>query len=232
MAEGNTHGETTIEYFFQDCVQEVATTGIRGMTKILAAPSLSRAFSMSGRSVPQRAVNQDVLLTLVSSSGKTKFDRGPRTLDFRTHYMGSVHEPERLLEHARRQLAAVDYDTLVGTGLSGAIAVTELARQLEKWYLVVRKPNDSSHSNLPVEGRLGERWLFVDDLIETGATARWVREKVTEVAKGANFRTEMVGAFLYADVWNSEAFYGPNSELMQSAFAQHWTDTELGMSGK
>jgi adenine/guanine phosphoribosyltransferase-like PRPP-binding protein len=83
-------------------------------------------------------------------------------------------------------------DTFVGTGLSGALVVPTLARALGRHWAIVRK-QDGSHSSRTVEGAIGERWLFIDDFIEGGATLRRVREAVTLYAPG----TEWVGSFEY-----------------------------------
>lgn len=55
-------------------------------------------------------------------------------------YLRVVHKPDRLLELANQYLSNVDYDTLVGTGLSGTIAATTLARLLDKNYLSCGSP--------------------------------------------------------------------------------------------
>lgn len=124
----------------------------------------------------------------------------PRVLDLMCGYMEAVHDPKRLLERATELiLDDLEFDTIVGTGLSGTIAATELARKLDKNYLIVRKDNDGSHSSLPVEGRLGKSWLFVDDTTASGRTFCRVWDKVTNISREKSFDTEFVGTFLYAD---------------------------------
>lgn len=131
-------------------------------------------------------------------------------LDCTIGYMSVAHNPGLLLEIAETHLRDADYDTLVGTGLSGTIAVTELARKLGKKYLVVRKPNDGTHSHLPAEGHLGKRWVFVDDLVGTGRTISRCWDVVHKLAYDQGFTTEFVGAFLYSDRW----FFGADSRMM------------------
>jgi len=121
-------------------------------------------------------------------------------LDFTDSYMSTVHDPDTLLYRAKHYLSGVEYDTLVGTGLSGTIAVTELARKLGKHYLIVRKPNDGTHSYYPVEGRLGKRWVFVDDLVGTGETFSRVWDTIHDLIEDRSFATEYVGAMLYTDM--------------------------------
>lgn len=95
-----------------------------------------------------------------------------QSLSMRSGYMTSAYNPDNVAAKLADMLATEDIkpDTLVGTGLSGAVIVPMLARELGIGWLVVRKPNDGSHSSKPAEGDLGRRWLFVDDFIETGAT--------------------------------------------------------------
>lgn len=73
---------------------------------------------------------------------------------------------------------ANDFDTIVGTGLSGCLVLAQLAKVLDVEYLAVRKSNDSSHSEKTCEGSLGKSWLFVDDFIGTGATFYRVKSAV------------------------------------------------------
>lgn len=78
--------------------------------------------------------------------------------------------PDQLIEDCRGWLKTIKCDTLVGRGMSGAIAVPLLARHFGKHWAVVRKPKDETHSEYKIEGEIGERWLFVDDLLSTGNT--------------------------------------------------------------
>jgi orotate phosphoribosyltransferase len=108
----------------------------------------------------------------------------------------AINNPDTVLALARDKLQGVDYDTLIGTGLSGALVLPMLARGLGKEFAVVRKA-DNSHSGIKVEGSLGERWVFVDDLIASGATLAYARDQVCTHARKAGHTTAYVGAFLY-----------------------------------
>lgn len=101
-------------------------------------------------------------------------------------------ELDEVIENARAKLADVDYDTLVGTGLSGTVVVPILGRELGRHWAVVRK-EESVHSSRPVLGTLGQRWVFVDDTIDTGATLQRVKRKIAQECTS----TEYVGAYLY-----------------------------------
>lgn len=124
----------------------------------------------------------------------------PPFLDLRCMYMEVVHDPTKLMGRFNHFVPeSLEYDTLVGTGLSGTLAVAELARKLNKHYLVVRKDNDGTHSSLPVEGFLGKRWLFVDDVVDSGRTFARVWEKVQTITYHYEFQSEFAGTFLYGD---------------------------------
>ena len=75
-------------------------------------------------------------------------------------------------------LVDVECDTLIGTGLSGALVVPTLARLMGKYWAIVRKPSDINHSGMPIEGEVGRKWVFVDDFVETGQTLQLVKYAV------------------------------------------------------
>ncbi|WP_066904093.1 phosphoribosyltransferase [Mycolicibacterium houstonense] len=136
-------------------------------------------------------------------------------LDFTDSYMSDVHDGDRLFERFQEAVPAdLEYDTLVGTGLSGTIAVVDLARRLGKHYLVVRKANDNTHSVYSAEGRLGQRWLFVDDFIDTGRTLGRVYDKITDLTDG-EFEAELVGIYEYKYGW----FSPPTGQQAENSWA-------------
>lgn len=91
--------------------------------------------------------------------------------------------------------ADLQYDTIVGTGLSGTLVVPALAVALSKHFLIVRKSVEHNHSGQH-EGLFGRRWVFVDDLIASGDTLRTVRGKIL----GLCAHSEYCGAFTYGSV--------------------------------
>ncbi len=101
-------------------------------------------------------------------------------------YLHKILNPEKLpatLAHICDGLKDVDFDTLVVTGVSGCLIAGAVANTLRKNILVVRKENDDSHAGTGVykcEGVLGDRWVFIDDLIFSGASLRRVRRAVAE----------------------------------------------------
>lgn len=86
-----------------------------------------------------------------------------------------------------------DFDTLIGVGVSGAVIVPTLARLLGVKFAIVRKENDGSHGWNKIEGLVGFKWLFVDDLVSSGATVRRVERMMRERFPDA----VPVGAYLY-----------------------------------
>lgn len=130
-------------------------------------------------------------------------------MEIGTRYLQRARQTQAMIDDAREHLGGVDFDTMVGTGLSGALVIPVLAHALGKHWLIVRKDNDGSHSSVPVEGALGERWVFVDDFIATGATARRVRSKVLQLGPGGDYEgtywlpegqeSHYVGDYLYGD---------------------------------
>lgn len=131
------------------------------------------------------------------------------TAIFTTGYMDRAwRDPAIIIDEARYALRGIKYDTLVGTGMSGAIVVPILARALRKKLLIVRKPEDhaSSHASQPWLGQLGQRWVFVDDFISSGATYGRTRDAVDAALESANlwrwakqprYTTTLVGVFEY-----------------------------------
>ncbi len=136
-------------------------------------------------------------------------------LEVKSGYMNRAHKPKEIAEVARLLLKhhpeKLKFDTLVGTGLSGAIVVPPLARSLRKKFLLIRKDNDSSHSSYPAEGVLGRRWLFVDDFVSSGTTFRKVIAGVNTCVsdlgryRDPGFKSELVGAFQYSDGYDTNA---------------------------
>lgn len=142
---------------------------------------------------------------------------------FSTAYMDeALFDLGRVIEQAKADLADVDYDTLVGTGFSGGIAVPALALALNRNFVLVRKESDDSHHGRGrLMGRLGKRWIFVDDFVGSGATRRYVIDKINDAHilafNPGLIDTTFVGTYLYADRAQYPGF----------RTAQHMTDWDL-----
>lgn len=113
-------------------------------------------------------------------------------------------DPDNLVSNAKKALSGLDFDTFVGIGISGALVVPLLGRALGKHFAIVRKEKDGSHSNHAIEGHIGPavRWIFVDDLIDSGRTLC----RAMDVMKHSNhpMHPEFVGAYLYSNYGESE----------------------------
>lgn len=135
-------------------------------------------------------------------------------VDFQAYYMKKIIcHPDDLFANAERMLARMDFDTMVGTGLSGSLVIPELARRMGKFWFLVRKSSESSHSRMIGEGRLGHKWLFVDDLICSGATFLRVERAVKTVCETIEdinekpWPIEFVGSYLFGEYKDSADNY-------------------------
>lgn len=121
---------------------------------------------------------------------------------------------EYLIEQARANLARRRFDTLVGTGMSGALVIPRLAEALDCHFLLLRKPSDNSHTSQLGEGFLGARWIFVDDFVSSGATYRRVRRVVQKLAVGHRANTSFGGVYEY----RAKGRFSPAAELRGDKF--------------
>jgi adenine/guanine phosphoribosyltransferase-like PRPP-binding protein len=130
-------------------------------------------------------------------------------------YLARAFEnPANLISTAMQLLDGIQFDTLVGTGLSGALVVPTLARALGRHWMIIRKADDTSHAiqqgNGRAVGTLGSRWLFVDDLICSGNT----REIVKDVIAALGEETAYIGTYLYGvGEWSLTGFYAAELEV-------------------
>lgn len=116
---------------------------------------------------------------------------------------GAFETPEFMISKATKVLDGIEFDTMIGTGLSGTLVVPLIARAMGKAFAIVRKPNDSSHRERAVEGYVGERWIFVDDFVSSGDTLNRVKEEIKNLQNGQpfgwdKFNTEYIGTYQYA----------------------------------
>jgi orotate phosphoribosyltransferase len=123
-------------------------------------------------------------------------------------YLARAFEnPANLISAAMVHLEKIQFDTLVGTGLSGALVVPTLARALGRHWMIIRKEDDRSHALAQGNGRavgtIGKKWIFVDDLICSGTT----RESVKEAIKALDVGAEYVGTYVYGvSAWSYVGF--------------------------
>jgi adenine/guanine phosphoribosyltransferase-like PRPP-binding protein len=123
----------------------------------------------------------------------------PSVTPFKTNYMDvALDDLGGVIERAKIKLAGVDFDTLVGTGFSGSVVVPALALAMGKYFVLIRKPKDGSHHNGRAIGYLGQRWIFVDDFVATGATRDRVKQAVRACEYETGHQTVMVAEYHYA----------------------------------
>lgn len=124
-------------------------------------------------------------------------------------YLHPLWTPSAMAEtiaKAKTILEPIEFDTVVGTGLSGSLFGLTLAHTMDKNLLIIRKPGAKSHSHRRAEGTLGKRWIFVDDLVDTGETLCRVKGEVLKFRRldiprnEPRFKSEYVGRYLYNDM--------------------------------
>ena len=122
------------------------------------------------------------------------------SITIRSSYVKTALQPRDMQARAVSALAHVEFDTVVGTGLSGLLPLQHLADVFHVDFLAVRKPNDSIHSAGLAEGTLGDRWVFADDFISSGGTFNRVHEVVELIAAERGHQTQCVGSFCYDEL--------------------------------
>jgi hypothetical protein len=114
---------------------------------------------------------------------------------------------EDLIEIVETQLIGldIDFDSMVGVGLSGHLVLPIVARYFDVPFFAVRKPEDRNHELNGNTGRgsIGKRWILVDDVVTTGATVKLARQAVSDAVSKFNFRTTFVGTVCYEPLWNA-----------------------------
>lgn len=124
---------------------------------------------------------------------------GVTTMSNPIQHVGCYYLREGIVNHRKVVQKAVrvlaqhktEFDVLVGTGVSGLLLLTTLAYLLRMRFVVVRKADDTSgHSTAKIEGslRAGDRWLFLDDFVSSGATKKHCLETLRATAKANNIR--------------------------------------------
>lgn len=115
----------------------------------------------------------------------------------------AFNTPQELFDQAFDYLADKDFDTMVGIGLSGSLIVPVLAREFSCDFAIVRKDPTSSHSGSSVEGVIGDKWIFVDDLVDSGDTFYKVKNAIKSVCAPDEWNhpdgheTTFMGTYLY-----------------------------------
>lgn len=140
---------------------------------------------------------------------------------------GAFDSTKMLVDNFRKAVHAngrVRFDTLIGTGLSGALVVPILARALRKHYMIIRKPGDDSHAGGQHEGILGERFIFVDDFISTGTTMRRVLRQVQEMLIDDCEESQFVGVYEYEPREGAQRWTLPGNKSRRVTVPRLWDD--------
>lgn len=106
----------------------------------------------------------------------------------------------------------LDFDAIAVRGTSGLLVGPMIAAMMNKSLVVVRKPNDGSHSGYEVEGASVAssahseplRYIIVDDLVCSGSTVQTIVNGVMQHNEG---RALCVAMFTYAQQ-NNGPIYG------------------------
>lgn len=100
----------------------------------------------------------------------------------------------------------VKFDTVVFRGNSGCLIGPAVASQLGKEFLLVRKPDEKSHSGCGAEGNVAiQRFIIIDDFVSSGTTVEAILAGIDILAsqypeKAKN--PKCVGIFCYAS-WST-----------------------------
>ncbi len=107
-----------------------------------------------------------------------------------------MKNPRETLDKAIEKLRPEKFDAIVCTGVSGLLLAPTVAVMMDKRLAVIRKKGDVNHSEFMVETSMepGDSWIFLDDLIASGATLHNVRDTMERMGFGAE-----QGTYLYAD---------------------------------
>ncbi len=116
-----------------------------------------------------------------------------------------------LVKKAKKAFKGVEFDGFAGTGLSGTMVVPVLAYAMRKRFAIVRKHDDQGHHSCgEVESGLkdGDKWVFIDDFISSGATQSRVVHKMAEHHDAeSGVKATYIGSYLY----NSLAQFQPGT---------------------
>ena len=92
-----------------------------------------------------------------------------------------------------KDLRDYDYDSIVCCGTSGILVAPQVCEILNKEIVIVRKDHEKRYSPFVIEGILGNRFVFLDDLVCSGGTLRHVIKNIKE----EHHYAKCVGVYCY-----------------------------------
>lgn len=122
----------------------------------------------------------------------------------KSHYLGEIltlDGRKEVLDNLKKRLKKLDFDTIVFSGMSGALIAPSLADALKKKLVMVRKDSDITHSCYRLEGDLGGcRYIIIDDQISSGETIKRIIRKMKE----EDSQKELVGVHFWKEEYHCE----------------------------
>ena len=109
-------------------------------------------------------------------------------IDAATHIRPFIElkELSNKIKLAVKALKRFEYDALAFRGMSGALIAAAVALRVKKPLIMVRKPNDTSHSSKRVEGYTGAKtYIIIDDFVCTGKTANAIMRDIKKFSPKA-----------------------------------------------
>jgi adenine/guanine phosphoribosyltransferase-like PRPP-binding protein len=101
--------------------------------------------------------------------------------DHATHFRIALRPEEisKLLPSLVAILKKFEFDAIAFMGMSGSLLAQPIAMKLKKNLIMVRKTTRGVHSSRLVEGdRASRRYIIVDDLVDSGDTARKIMKRI------------------------------------------------------
>lgn len=138
-------------------------------------------------------------------------------------YLREVFEDTKtVIARIAHRLEGRDYDTIVGSGVSGTLLALMLRDRLKKHVAITRKARDGSHSYNMVEGTLGARYVIVDDQVASGNTVNHIvnsirRQLIEREALPLRACPVFVGVCCYVSNSEIEPWIDANDERFNSS---------------
>ena len=119
------------------------------------------------------------------------------------HYMKNAFSNQRKnIANAKKRIITerLGFDSIAVQGISGIVFGTLLAYEMKKNLIIVRKSTKESlhthHKRVVTQKDFCKRWIFVDDLIDSGKTFIRVKKAIHEEFGST---AQFVGGYLYSE---------------------------------